>query len=853
MPLTIGTYDQEKLAALKALGSKIHIGEVVGIGWGEPDRTIYYGSRKLEELPNFRSVSKYIPYVDLRFTGPSFENVVLAADVADEKVNLVFDDLDGEITRLFRAHGPGVRVEFFYYFPQIDYFVSHAWFHLQPPSDADLEYFKTSAASGFRSAQANIPWRIHAQLCQELFPPAAPLLTQALIDRTNCGYNRHIGGGVGLLNPVTGQPFTTCELTKAACIARHGDALRRTAIDTTVQAVVVSQSGGHPALLASSRGNESNLKDPVRLQYGPRIVRQLPVLAYRQEHNTNHPDQGFLAGIMEVGEGTLQSMTECSMNNALVGQAHLNTRLGAPRQPPTAYAPDVSNFNRTAHFFGRIGPLNPGGYSASNITGQCRVEGICDMRVYTAPDIYTERYWDKAGWCIFDMYTRWRYGHGLDYERFVIEDWIALAAWDAETVSFTDYRGKVWTSVRNAFSADLQGRSAQAQLRDACMFNRYTQPFQHLGKLRILPLKKEPLDDVPVFTDEGPEQNIKREELPDGRVGKSLISWWETPDIPNLFNFNFEDAANGNIQRPLTFGREKDQRAAGEAFGDKTLRVLPRPYSAWCIVNEAQAVRTAWVLYYLGEFDEGGQLNNFTVKMVTGFAAGFPLYQSQVIKIVSEVVRRGSMGIPGPGKYFQYFRVKKKNRLPDLSYEVICQAYPEEFYETLETIVPTPEEGYEAESEANTLTGGAVAEEDEGCSGGAKVTGLGLGGTLRFNGITVSSTGLHEITVVYKSAVARTGYVSFNGGAAQPLDFPTAETLGVVTFRRHMATLTTYTITFLNPTALMPDLDVIFLARVPIGPPDDPPDDPSDPVCSARIGEVTYVDGQLRIPVLPCV
>ncbi len=848
MPLTLDAETQHKLAAFK-VQPELTVGEILAVHWPEPDGTQYYGSSDLGALPNFRNILNHIPAVQLRLPGLTFPNVVLAADVSDEQINLNFWDADGEITRLFRTHGEGVRVELLYFFPQLDWLVPHWLGHLQPPGEVDLVEFPTSAASGFRSAGLPLPHRIYQQSCQNQYGPAVPLLTQEEIDESGCPVNRHIGGPIGNIDPATGQVYAKCKKTEADCIKIVGDARSYTGFITTVAAVAIQTHG--QTTYAASKGNETTLKQPIRVLYGgPRVVRALDLLAYRQEHNTAHPDQGFLAAHFAIGEGPLRSISVCSINQALVGAAHLNTRLGTNRQSPTSYAPNVSNYSYTANFFGRIGPLNPGSYNASNITGQCTVEGLANIRVYTTPTQYIETYNDLRGWCLLNLYHKWRYGHGIDIHRFELQDWIDLAVLDAQTFTFTDPLGNVWTGPRNKFSADLQGRSAQEQLTDICKFGRYTMPFQHFGKIRILPLQKESLENVPVFTDEGPAQNILRTENTDEKPNMPRITWSRQSNavLPNELLITFEDSVNGNTERPLTLAFEKQQLRAGRAYGDSTLRVVRKLYSAVGLTLLAQVARVGWLLYLLGEFDTGGTANNYSVSMYTTFQAGFPLYQSQVIKIDAELVRRSSP-TPERPQGFTYFRVIKKTRQPDLSYRVDCQAYPEDVYEGLETVVPPAEEGYEAESEANTLTGDAEVVEDETCSGGAKVTGIGNGSTLRFNGVVVPSTRIHDILVDYKSTMALTGYVSFDGGAAQAVPFPpTGGAPGTVTIKKLLSAVTSHTITFLNPTAPVPDLDRISLFPAVI----DPIDPLGGTVCRARIGEITYENGRIKIPVLPC-
>ena len=846
MPLTLDAETQTKLAAFK-VQPELTVGEVLAVHWPAPDGTQYYGSSDLSALPNFRNILDHIPAVQLRLPGLTFPNVVLAADVSDEQINLNFWDADGEITRLFRTHGEGVRVELLYFFPQLDWLVPHWLGHLQPPGEVDMVEFSTSAASGFRSAGLPLPHRIYQQSCQNQYGPAVPLLTQEEIDESGCPVNRHIGGTIGNIDPATGQVYAKCKKDIPDCIKIVGDARSYTGFITTVAAVAIQTHG--QTTYAASKGNETTLKQPIRVLYGgPRVVRALDLLAYTVEPNPAHPNEGYLNTLFAIGEGPIKSISRIVVNNALIGDMHYTWRLGTNRQSPSSYS-NASNFSYTAHFQARYGPTNPGVYNASNTTGQCVVEGLANIRVYTTPTQYIETYNDLRGWCLLNLYHKWRYGHGIDIRRFELQDWIDLAVLDAQTFTFTDPLGNVWTGPRNKFSADLQGRSAQEQLTDICKFGRYTMPFQHFGKIRILPLQKESLENVPVFTDEGPAQNILRTENTDEKPNMPRITWSRQSDavLPNELLITFEDAANGNVERPITLAFEKQQLRPGRAYGDSTLRVVRKLYSAVGLTLLAQVARVGWLLYLLGEFDTGGTANNYSVSMYTTFQAGFPLYQSQVIKIEAELVRRSSP-TPERPQGFTYFRVIKKTRQPDLSYRVDGQAYPEDVYEGLETVVPPAEEGYEAESEANTLTGDAEVVEDETCSGGAKVTGIGNGSTLRFNGVVVPSTRIYDILVDYKSTVALMGYVSFDGGAAQAVPFPpTGGVPGTVTIKKLLSAVTGHTITFLNPTAPVPDLD-----RISLFPGEIDPFDPGGGTCRATHGDVVLTDDdEIQFRIIP--
>jgi Alpha galactosidase A/Alpha galactosidase C-terminal beta sandwich domain/Alpha-galactosidase, CBM13 domain len=121
--------------------------------------------------------------------------------------------------------------------------------------------------------------------------------------------------------------------------------------------------------------------------------------------------------------------------------------------------------------------------------------------------------------------------------------------------------------------------------------------------------------------------------------------------------------------------------------------------------------------------------------------------------------------------------------------------------------------GYEAESSANTLAGGARVASCSACSGGAKVGYVGNGGTLTFNGITAPVTGSYQVAIGYcdGSTTGRQAVVSVNGGAGQTLQFTPTGSFGTPGTMTVTLTLNagTNTIGFANPAAYAPDFDKI--------------------------------------------
>ncbi|HEX8773251.1 MAG TPA: phage tail protein [Pyrinomonadaceae bacterium] len=90
---------------------------------------------------------------------------------------------------------------------------------------------------------------------------------------------------------------------------------------------------------------------------------------------------------------------------------------------------------------------------------------------------------------------------------------------------------------------------------------------------------------------------------------------------------------------------------------------------------------------------------------------------------------------------------------------------------------------YQAESGTNTRTGGASVVSQANCSGGAKVTGISNGGSLRFNNVVAAGPGWYRIRLSYMSSGVRIAKMSINGGAAEVITFPSTgsdQVLGVL-------------------------------------------------------------------------
>lgn len=670
---------ESKLAALRALqqaGTNPRVAELVLVEWPAPDGPIFYATRVAEDvLKHPDLLDRLDGPIELRLRQGVFLDIPTSSGISDDKVVLDFWDGDNELTRLTQVHGAGERVEIFYYFPDVDLLLSEWWGHWQPPDQVDIDRFRGSAESGFRSSGLTLPSRAFFTGCQAVF--GGLLSTQAEIDEGDCPYNLHLGGGetgedpdyvnnengtigaagefiktsggsdwncgashsevvgagvdarirftvaggyctvgfyltdsprnggadchvclqfnppdhsvtikygttvqqfsranaatwaignqfeiirrngvyrfykngvefvasdwnppfiptdteiylgiavqfigagvsalavavggdvgaapaFGLLDPATGEPFTSCPRHNlAACTARLGDRRSYLAFDSVTESHVVHQTKG-PNITVTSRGNETNLRRPLRVIAGQRHVSDLDLLAFVAEPNTNHPDQGSVKCLFACSEGACQSVSNGKINGLTIAPQHSNYRTGEKRQGQTSFSPNILNYSGTSLFLG----VAQGDFTkstADDLRGEVDVQGLKDVRVYTSPDSFTEQYTADRAWWLLHILRNKRWGYGLDARRARIEDFIDLSLWCLETVSVKDKDGNVFSGVRTTFNAELIDRTAQQQITDLCLSGRFGLPFPHKGKLRVVALRRaQELFSPAVFTD----------------------------------------------------------------------------------------------------------------------------------------------------------------------------------------------------------------------------------------------------------------------------------------------------------------------------------------------------------------
>ncbi|MGI8654207.1 MAG: hypothetical protein ACR2LC_03195 [Pyrinomonadaceae bacterium] len=683
MPLS--STDAAKLESLQSLlagGQRIRLAELVKIEWPPPDGTAWYAFTQIDKMFGFTGIQSF---ADVRArilanNGSPFLDLTRTAAISDDTIDLAFSDIDGEISRLCFEYGAGVRVRVYAYYPDVDLLLESFVGLLRAPKEADGRTIKVGVTSGWRSAKLLLPNRPPAPGCPFIF--GGLLSSQYEIDEHNgCPYNVHVGGSIGV------PGLTDCTRDSVAtCFAHLGTTRYFPGFKTVIDTVVIGQTKG-PNLQAQTRGNDASLTDPIRMIYGERFVKGLRLLAYAAEPDTKHPDKGFVKAQFEIAEGPLQSLTAFKIKDVLVGFEHLNLRFGELGQAPTAFSPNINPYSGTAVGFGRI----MGDYrniTAGDLTASVRVQGLRDIRVYSNAATFARSYSTNRAWCLADMLTRKRCAYGEDYERQDIESLLDTAAWCNESVLFRDRNGNDFSGTRSTFNAELNARTTQTQIDDACAAGRIGLAYRN-GLRLFVALRKETIDDsIPVFIGYGENANICANDQ-----GKALVSWSYTGDdeLVNQYTITFDDSGSGGQSIPLVFGDQRQQLAAGKVSGDTTLRVINKDAPAFGITNMHEAARFGNMALALGLLDKGGIENNLEVKLTTWFSQALRVVQYKLV----QVLLRGTISGTQTDNYlldqfgFQYFRVMDIKRKGNLQVELTCRAYPVTYMNALES-APAP-------------------------------------------------------------------------------------------------------------------------------------------------------------------
>jgi hypothetical protein len=665
--------------------------ELVSIDWRLSDGVVWYSNKKPEQSLHFGKLAERDIVTDTRLVGGHFRTVPRTFDLADESVTLKFWDADRAITTLYQTNGPGVRVEVFSYYPDIDWLKSEWWGHLKRPEKADGLHFDTKAESGFRSGSIQIPHGAFYTSCSAVF--SGLRTTQAAIDDSPCPYNRQIGGAVGNLD-TSGRPFTSCPKTRTACIARLGDDLSFYGFQTVTSTHVVSQSQG-PNLSASTSGNETNLKDPPAVAAGHIKRRDLPVLAFTPEPNTAHPDEAALRALFHLSVGPIEAGTLTKINGRFpqsstvapttppdpadgpqVGSTQV--RLGKYRQNKTTFSAQVANYSGQAIAYGVDHPGDYRNTTGANINGEAEIFGLNNVRIFNNDGTFARAYdTNRARWLMHLYLEHW--GMRYPLSRFNLASWIAVEDWCDGQVLSCDATGPI-PITRSTFHQLITKRNARDQIYDLCVSGFIGLPFVKDGLLELRHLGRvDNLDECPVFTDEGQWRNITK--------ASSGISSLEYKEIkaPTAIKLTFEDAALDWTEYSILIQDDVAALAEGRALGDDSAVPDEKSFTAFGVKNLPEAMRLGNLLLALGPLAEGGLENPLEITFTTWslLAESIGLAPGDVIKVLSK--KLVGFGERTTKRQFEYFRVKKMERADNLTLKITAQAYPVDYYDLTES------------------------------------------------------------------------------------------------------------------------------------------------------------------------
>jgi hypothetical protein len=721
MPTTVPDI-AEILTLLPSDVRAVRVFEILTIYWQGGTRTRHYSDgRWVDDFPALPGFG--FDVIDARFTRKDwFVELPRTTEISDDVVKLKMWDADAVLISEFLNSGEGTKVRVTQYFPDFSLANEIWWGFLKQPKETEGLWFNIEAASGLRSPNLIVPRRAIYPGCQATFgglvnpDTNTPYFdTQAKIDppANDCPYNRHIGGTVGLLNG--GVPFTSCpRRVPADCNARLQPPYNKSyeAFDVVLE----DMGSGHKTL--RSHANESILRTPLRVIYGYRYVRDITLLAYVTEPYTDNASNGFLRTLWAICEGPIVGAAASSnswaaedagtpydpgpfvartrdfsgfvVNGQQIGNDHADYAglWGTPRQNATTFSTNVLNYPNTSVMRIDYGRADFRNFNPDGFKGDAIIKGKKDVAVYTDSTTYRRKYTTNRAWCLLDLYVNRRYGLGIDISRFVIQDWIDLAAYCEQFVSSIDETGGTVSIQRTTFNADITEGKWSDHLNDICLAGMFTLPYYHQSKIRIEPLEVATPTSAPVFSDQGSDGTVRNIIF---ESNQSTLRYSRESDskIPNQIKVNFDDTQYQNQSRPLVLNDEIQQMRAGVAAGDQSTRPVTKEYNAVGTMYMSEAYRMAKRILDLGPFEQGGIVNNFKITFTTWslLSDTLGLHPYSIIRVVSQTVNRFQ---EAPGYPYEYFRVLKLTRMADLKMKVEAQLFPRQYIANNTNYPPAP-------------------------------------------------------------------------------------------------------------------------------------------------------------------
>lgn len=720
MTLDLSSVDptaQQRLINLRAQGQSIIYQGFVVFYWPQPVGTKVYAVAPYDDPFFFPDTAPSLPAqlspVEVRLVASSpggqgtddayLQNFSLPSDAKDTTIQVTLSNVDHAIEAAYLTNLPpdgngkvykigyGVTVEVFVWMPQQSILKSMWIGYTNPPQSVSGPIVKFTATYGFRSSLRDLPGTAFYPRCFNDFPPEYPQLfpTVASIgagtpSSNRCTYDAHLGGGHGIPQSVhvcdrTQSPTTGCQFFFGPILN-----LPYTGMDAIqiLNGLPVRQDS---KTLNQSVGNNSALSNAIRVVAGDRWVKSCDIVQMTIQTNNDHPEEGSVTLTCIVCEGHIQSLDSPFINDIPVGPGQTHFRLGEIQQTDTGFIPDVP----TANFSSRVvlTVVQKGsfaGQAASQFSVTVHVNGLDRIRIYTDAVNYTLGYTTNPAWFILNSYYDRMWGQGIDVSRLVISDWITLAAFYDDMVSGMNPDGTTAVIARSTWNGEWQSRKVPDQLRDAFLYRSTSIPFISEGKIRVVPITKDDLANVPVFTDrfptDGSYQTNFNNILPD-QSGISTSDWGEIPidKQPTEIEARFDDASlDQQAERPLLVEDLPSEVRAGRVAGDNTITRVKQTHSFTGVTSYPEAVRIANKLLDLGEFDAGGLVNPITWTFETTLLDSLRLHLYKIIKQDSYKLDRMKAAYG-----FEYFRITGME-YTGLKVKVTAQAYPVDYYNTLE-------------------------------------------------------------------------------------------------------------------------------------------------------------------------
>lgn len=710
---TIGQQKLDDLRALLRKGVSPNYGECIAIHWtynvpdgGTATEVRYYAASRFADAPNYSNWPWNPLEVRLGFEAGGSSEAFLREpemlafnhthDLREDTVSFTLkDDEDLTLTnKMWEAKG-AARVEILGYFADVD-LPLRLWFGLLNPGySADGYLLNLSATFGYRNPNTRAPRRLLSSTkCDATARFGGKRKTLPVFPQ-DCPYAFQFGG-IGLADPITGQPYKTCPGTsKEICHARIGgdpERLPYLAFETTESSESIFNSKG-PNTLATTKGNDSILNTPLSVIFGERIVRQIPALLSQVEIGSK-PEDGSVSAFFAVSDCEVLDITDPKINGQSVTVAPGSTQnqfqraLGQIQQAPvfltrTRKAPNTSG---VAVWRGNI-KGNFAGKRTSEFQGECTVRGNVEITRLAGASAGTRGYSTNRAECLKWFLESPRVGAGESGEAYQQEDWVELAERSDDAVKIKDATGAEVMSTRATFNCQLDGRELRQQIVDICTAGRFSVPFfipeewqDGVGPKKRMKLLGVVDDDasLTVIRDEGPLLNVDYiRPVPQEIDFDQLVAY-------------FEDAEHNNIRRGLTFDYETLRERRGAAAGDAYPAPRAREIALLGITGFGEAARTAQIAANVGQLDDGGWENPLRVTFGGPWVRPdlFTLHPYAQIKIESRwLAPYKETTSERPFEQFMVLAIKRDTR----GYvEVLAQAVPIDYLADAEDPATAP-------------------------------------------------------------------------------------------------------------------------------------------------------------------